>query len=175
MTFAHPNLPYMKTIFILILLLGITMLVKSQNVLDSLNGFKNIKFGTLIGTYKNILRSPSKKSNFGNKTYIVNDKAYLTVGTIKLSRLAIGTTNDTIRSILITLHRKKGVELLSALLNKYGYPTYMDSKGDTYRWETQKILLNFYRSNHQYIYFMEDNYFRKEQELKNKENNSDGL
>ena len=165
----------MKTIFILILLLGNTMLVKSQNVLDSINGFKNIKFGTLIGTYKNILRSPSKKSNFGSRTYIVNDKAYLTVGTIKLSRMAIGTTNDTIRSILIIVHKKKGGELLSALLNKYGYPTYMDSKGDTYRWETRKILLNFYRSHHQYIYLMQDNCFRKEQDFKNKVNNSDDL
>lgn len=175
LTFAHRNNPNMKIIFILNLLLGITILGRSQSTLDSTNGFKNIKLGTLIDAYKNILHSPSLKKKIGSKIYIVNDKAYLKVGTIKLSSVSIGVTNDTIRNILLTVNVKKGDELLSALLNKYGYPTYMNSKGDTYRWETHKILLKFYRSQNQYIYFIQDNYFLKEQEFKTRLNNLEDL
>jgi hypothetical protein len=148
----------MKNLFLMIFvffnLIGINIYSQDIVTLKENNGFRNIKLGSNIEDYSDLIIKDSTNIKFfgvwDEYDYILHPDSEMhnSIENTKIHRVLIKTYNSYIYEIFITLeYNFEVVELLKSL---YGKPNYTDGSNVIwdYAWTIDNILCRLFDDNH---------------------------
>jgi hypothetical protein len=109
---------------------------------NSLNGFKNIKWGESITKHKEVMHLTSENKKI--KKYYTIDNDDMLLGDIKLTSISYVFYKDKFSSLILQTGRSSDnlKKTLSFLKNKFGNPSYANKYINKFRWENESTIVD---------------------------------
>lgn len=154
----------MKTKFTLLAIVAVTLSSPIQTLsqklgtnryLDAKRSFKEIILGNDIQTLGNKVDNYNKEGLEGTETYIVSDRALLSVGEdIEIDGIYLGTYKDAIVYISLHTDLANGTRLFKTFTQAYGRPYQANQFIEEFTWEGREVILTADLSGYEYATFV---------------------